>query len=74
MRGKIKWWNRVKGYGFIIPDDGSPEVFFHHTKVREKRKVEAKLGRPQQAVEFEAFNSPKGPQADFVEVVDLMNP
>lgn len=33
MRGTLKWYNREKRYGFIIPDDGSPDVFFHHTAI-----------------------------------------
>ncbi len=28
-KGKIKFYNLEKGYGFIIPEDGSKEVFFH---------------------------------------------
>ena len=33
--GIVKWFNTVKGYGFITPDDGTPDAFVHITSVQE---------------------------------------
>lgn len=32
-KGKCKWFNVVKGWGFITPDDGGQEVFVHQVSV-----------------------------------------
>jgi cold shock protein len=32
-RGTVKWFNPEKGYGFITPDEGGPDVFVHVTAV-----------------------------------------
>ncbi len=62
-QGTVKWFNADKGYGFIAPDDGTPDVFVH------KSAIEADGNRnlqDSQRVEYSVTRSPKGPQAEHV--------
>jgi cold shock protein len=61
--GTVKWFNAEKGYGFIAPDDGSADVFVHHTAIKaEGYRTLAE----NQRVEFTAGQGQKGPQAEEV--------
>jgi len=62
-QGKVKWFSDQKGFGFITPDDGSDDVFVHHSAIQgEGFKTLAE----NDAVEFEVESGQKGPRATNV--------
>jgi CspA family cold shock protein len=34
-KGKVKFFNEEKGYGFVAPDNGGKDAFVHHTTLKE---------------------------------------
>ena len=67
LRGKVKWFNNSKGYGFIGRDDG-PDVFVHYSAILTEGYKSLQEG---DEVEFEIIQGDKGPQADQVTKADL---
>lgn len=61
-RGKVKWFNNQKGYGFITPENGK-DVFVHFSALQGDGYKSLEEG---QEVEFEIENGPKGEQATKV--------
>ena len=62
MKGKVKWFNNAKGYGFIGREDG-PDVFVHYSAIQGDGYKSLQEGDD---VEFEIVQGQKGPQADNV--------
>ncbi|TRZ82598.1 cold-shock protein [bacterium] len=61
-KGKVKWFNNQKGYGFITPEDGK-DVFVHFSALQGEGYKSLEEG---QDVEFEIEQGPKGEQAKNV--------
>ena len=61
-KGKVKWFNNAKGYGFIGREDG-PDVFVHYSAIQLDGYKTLKEG---DEVEFDIVEGQKGPQADGV--------
>jgi CspA family cold shock protein len=65
-RGTVKWFNDQKGFGFISLEDGSKDVFVHHTAIAGSGFKSLNEG---QLVEFEVVSGQKGPAAANVRAV-----
>ncbi|MCP5178660.1 MAG: cold shock domain-containing protein [Pseudomonadales bacterium] len=58
--GKVKWFNKNKGYGFIVSDDFRVDLFLHYSSIDEYGYRTLRVG---QDVTFDVIYGPKGPVA-----------
>ena len=65
VTGTVKWFDKSKGYGFIVPSDGSKDVFVHISTVESSGLDTLVEG---QAVSVEVEMGKKGPQATSVSI------
>ena len=62
-RGKVKWFNDQKGFGFIESTDSGGDVFVHYSGIKAEGYKSLAEG---DEVEFELTQGPKGPKAENV--------
>ena len=64
LQGTVRWFSRVKGYGFIQPDGQEKDVFVHFSAIKGEGYRNLNEG---QRVVFSVEDTEKGPQAVEVE-------
>jgi len=64
--GTVKWFSEQKGYGFITPEDGGKDLFVHYSNIVGDGFRNLQDG---QAVEYDAAQGQKGPEAQNVRAV-----
>lgn len=60
IKGTVKWFNNNKGYGFVVAENSTEELFAHYTSIQMNGYKSLKAG---QAVRFETRQGPKGMNA-----------
>jgi CspA family cold shock protein len=66
ITGTVKWFNDSKGFGFITPQDGSRDVFVHHSSIQGNGFKSLAEG---QQVQFDVEQGQKGPSAVKVQPI-----
>ena len=64
--GTVNRFNKIKGYGFITPDEGVAEVFVHFSEVEIAGYKELKIG---QRIRYQLAEGEKGPYATKVNII-----
>jgi cold shock protein len=64
--GTVKWFSDDKGFGFITPDEGSKDLFVHHTGIAGQGYRSLTEGK---RVSFDAEAGDKGPKAVNVQTI-----
>ena len=62
-KGKVKWFNDAKGFGFLQVEGQDKDIFVHHTAIISEGFRTLSEGED---VEFELADGPKGPKAENV--------
>ena len=66
QKGKVKWFNNSKGFGFIVAEEGGEDVFAHFSQIQMEGY---KTLKTDELVQFEVVNGPNGKQAQNIQSV-----
>lgn len=69
MKGKVKWFNENKGYGFILSED-NVEYFVHWKSIVTPNPMQQKILVQDERVEFDTIETSRGVQAINIIRVD----
>lgn len=64
MKGEVKFYNTMKNFGFIEPDEGDEDLFVHRTE------IEGNYLNEGDEVEFDSEESERGPRAVSVKKIE----
>ena len=67
VKGKVKWFSNVKGFGFLQSEASPKDVFVHYKSIEGEGY---KTLRYQEEVEFELVDGDKGPHAEHVKRIN----
>jgi CspA family cold shock protein len=66
VEGKIKFFNDQKGFGFVMPDNGSGDIYLHASALRRSGVQQVE---PDQRIRYSTRQGNKGVEVDRVEVL-----
>jgi CspA family cold shock protein len=66
--GTVKWFNNVKGFGFLCPEGGGEDIFAHYSTIQMDGYRTLKAG---QTVGFDVHQGPKGNHASLIAPLGL---
>ena len=61
--GTVKWFNTKKGFGFVTPDDGGPDLFVHFSAIITGSRQGVMSVQEFERVSYSVITGPKGNQA-----------
>ncbi|HMH64850.1 MAG TPA: cold shock domain-containing protein [Rhizomicrobium sp.] len=66
VEGKIKFFNDQKGFGFVMPDNGSGDIYLHASALR---RSGVQVVEPEQRIRYSTRQGNKGVEVDRVEII-----
>lgn len=66
MQGSVRWFDARRGFGFVVPDEGGPDIFLYRTVLR---AAGLKRLDPGQRVEYKIEETPRGRKATEIRLL-----